>query len=717
MKKTFARLLALTMAMLITVSVAQPVFATGGAPPEETISSGAAPEPVEEIPSEPKELPIDSTSVETEAIQTETEETQQTEPLEIEIPTETTLPTEPATEPVTEEPSAPPTEPVQTEPLTVPPATEPTDPEPSEPAALPETEPESMPDAELTPIPMMELMMATPYAEHPELVNLGSYQILVRNGGTANLDPYSPGMFLSSINRMTLKNLDGSVSYAFCIQPGTPTANYYKQDPTLNPWTRLSDGQRNAMGVTLSYGFPKTYHHDGFPGSPGKAPAMGGSLEEWKTSERYAATQIIIWEILRGERSETPPYAKKAAISNPTLAYFVGNSNVEWFNLLAEYKALDKILSNFGIIPSFAYDSIDSANDDKHRLKFDEDSKTYQLVLEDANNVLTLRTPTANNPQIMHSFEFHADGLTIVRNDNTLTITAPESMKEKLENPDGVLVSCSGYTNINTLGNNCIVWANVTDPNGKQSFITHRESVQASPYCCFKVYAEHKYEKGFIEIHKQDANTDMDLSGAEFKAVNTETMKPYYIGPTNDQGYALSEALPLGTYTITETKAPNGYQINRLIPEVVVTDQNTTTQTAYKLTVKDQPDTVPLNIRKTTNTGANLGGWKFNIYSDSGCSVLVKGDLESQNDGTISVSLAPGTYWVKEVGDTQGRWGSPEWVCDTNKKSVTLTAGKTGSVTFSNTQRPGKISIHKVDPGNQPLAGATFLLEWSDGAA
>ena len=53
MKKTFARLLALTMAMLITVSVAQPVFATGGAPPEETISSGAAPEPVEEIPSEP----------------------------------------------------------------------------------------------------------------------------------------------------------------------------------------------------------------------------------------------------------------------------------------------------------------------------------------------------------------------------------------------------------------------------------------------------------------------------------------------------------------------------------------------------------------------------------------------------------------------------------------------------------------------------------------
>ena len=53
MKKVFTQLLSILLVVVTMVGAIQPVFAMGGAPPEETISSGTAPEPVEEIPSEP----------------------------------------------------------------------------------------------------------------------------------------------------------------------------------------------------------------------------------------------------------------------------------------------------------------------------------------------------------------------------------------------------------------------------------------------------------------------------------------------------------------------------------------------------------------------------------------------------------------------------------------------------------------------------------------
>ena len=607
------------------------------------------------------------------------------------LPEEPTAPS--VTEPATEGTEETFTEPVPSEESTVPsvPNPEPAPTEPDSSVAAPEADSQDIPDG--------------PTADEPELLggrpftNLGMYQIMARS--KVYLDPYDTGKYLSSINRMYFT---GPTEYAYCIQPGTPTAGSYLENSNVNPWTRLSADQRKAMGVVLALGFPKTYHHDGFPSSLGRAPSMGDSLSQWQTSEYYAATQIIIWEILRGERSATPPYTRT---SSATLDKFYGFHSPDWYGLLAEYKALDKLLSNYGVAPSFASSS--PSNAPTHEMHFDESKKTYQLTLTDSNHVLTLLTPASENAQEMRHFEFQASGMTIHRSGNTLTITAPESMGDQLA--AGVLVKSNGSTADSS--GNCIVWSN----GSKQVLISSAGGSAEFPPAYFKLHATPIQRNGFLEIHKIDATNGKNLIGAVFQAVSTNGTE-YQIGPTNDQGYAVSAALPLGTYTITETIAPNGYQINSSIPEVIVGPDNTTPETAYQLTVKDQPNTVPLNIRKTTNTGENLDGWKFNIYSDAGCNNLVAGDLESGPDGTISTYLNPGTYWVKEVGDTQGRWGSPFWVCDTHTEQITLTAGKTGTVAFSNTQRPGKISIHKVDPSNQPLAGATFLLEWSkDGAA
>ena len=50
----------------------------------------------------------------------------------------------------------------------------------------------------------------------------------------------------------------------------------------------------------------------------------------------------------------------------------------------------------------------------------------------------------------------------------------------------------------------------------------------------------------------------------------------------------------------------------------------------------------------------------------------------------------------------------------TKDQKTTVIEGETAEVSFTNALKSGKISIEKVDGKGKPLAGATFLLEWSE---
>lgn len=110
-------------------------------------------------------------------------------------------------------------------------------------------------------------------------------------------------------------------------------------------------------------------------------------------------------------------------------------------------------------------------------------------------------------------------------------------------------------------------------------------------------------------------------------------------------------------------------------------------------------------IQKKTNTGADLSGWKFNIYSDSGCTQLVSGSpFTSDANGTIVTRLLPGNYWCVEV-DESGQF--PDWEYDTTVRKLTVTAGKTSSVTFTNSHY-GYVKIIKETNTGKNLSGWKF---------
>ena len=112
-------------------------------------------------------------------------------------------------------------------------------------------------------------------------------------------------------------------------------------------------------------------------------------------------------------------------------------------------------------------------------------------------------------------------------------------------------------------------------------------------------------------------------------------------------------------------------------------------------------------IIKVMPDGGDISGWKFEVSSSDG---KLLGTYTTGKDGTILTDyLLPGDYTVKEIIPE----GSP-YICDLpNPKMVTIRAGQTAEVTFTNRLKPGEISIQKVDTLGRPLAGAEFLLEWS----
>ena len=115
-----------------------------------------------------------------------------------------------------------------------------------------------------------------------------------------------------------------------------------------------------------------------------------------------------------------------------------------------------------------------------------------------------------------------------------------------------------------------------------------------------------------------------------------------------------------------------------------------------------------ISIQKTVKPEGTLEGWKFKI-SDADGKEVSGSPFTTDKDGKILTgNLTPGDYTVEEVLPADSLYSGEA------PKTVTVTAGKTAEVSFLNKLRTGKITIRKVDTNDEPLAGATFLLESSE---
>ncbi len=210
---------------------------------------------------------------------------------------------------------------------------------------------------------------------------------------------------------------------------------------------------------------------------------------------------------------------------------------------------------------------------------------------------------------------------------------------------------------------------------------------------------------GRISFHKT-TDSGKYLEGWVFQVTDEEGK---LIGEytTDETGYAVTEKLKPGKYLIKE--------VARNDPYWVVNVETHTVDAMAGRTAKDEwhnNENGKGTFRKVTNTDKDLDGWIFTVYSDIACKNEVV-TLTTGEDGKVSGMFEPGTYYVKETGDTKDRFDNPCWVIDQMLHIVTIRPHEETAVTFQNFLY-GKISVRKVNPEGQSLADAEFMLEWSE---
>lgn len=235
-------------------------------------------------------------------------------------------------------------------------------------------------------------------------------------------------------------------------------------------------------------------------------------------------------------------------------------------------------------------------------------------------------------------------------------------------------------------------------------------------------------EYGF-KVKKVSTNDEkLVLPGAEFRILGGGLDRTYTTGA---DGLTEQITLPIGEYTLTEMKAPEGYVINgagrhiSVKADGIYLDGGKLDEGAA-ITIRNAPVNFKLRLVKVdADTNQPLANVAFILKGKyGGTHSLITGS----NGITDTISLAPGEYTLSEVAAAEGYaiplngWGftvtegTVQQV--TNTSEVTEWSFKRGllTLTLKNSRIYGGLTIEKTDgKDGSALAGAEFTVAGSDG--
>ena len=214
-----------------------------------------------------------------------------------------------------------------------------------------------------------------------------------------------------------------------------------------------------------------------------------------------------------------------------------------------------------------------------------------------------------------------------------------------------------------------------------------------------------------VKIKKVDSETNAALAGASFDVIRTSTNETVKSVTTDANGEALIDGLLNTEYKLVETKAPEGYQLNKEAIVVKTTDFNTSkvalkTISNKKIPKEPTPTNATIELDKQLS-GRDLvdGEFNFELYEGSN-----KIQTVSNKNGKITFDaisykeVGEHTYTVKEVkGDNS------TIAYDSSTKQVTVKVTKDGDKLKSEVVYPdGNTLNNKFTPN---AANATIELD------
>ena len=489
---------------------------------------------------------------------------------------------------------------------------------------------------------------------------------------------------------------NGVTQQAICIEAGvsySTGSSYVGKASSDDYMLMLPSDVREMMKYLLLCGFNS---------SVTKSPVANTNLDDFSF-----ATQILSWDIQQGLRTG---YGKSDLAVNSKIPNTPKTAYYDQLKGRPAEKCYEYILNKmkaYSIVPSFTVTN--KAKAPTHTMEYNSSTKKYSITLPD------------NNKSNMPASAFNIPGVTVTKSgyDYTFSTTSKISGTK----------ACTYKAN-RTTGKQLVVWKSsggdsqtmadgIDDP---VRFYANFKTSDLGTAQIKKVW-EHNHDTSSTKADNSDIYfTIKNSSGSAVKATGKAGSYTYSASGSvtkfrlNSSNTFLVKSLPADTYTVYEYGNDGAgipyYTRSNLSKTVKVTaggtgtvtftnTRNTGTGEVIKTWVYTNGNAISANaknqqiyfrIKNADGKYITVSGTKYSgSYTFTGTSATATSLYVNPGTGEFTVADLPtGKYTVYEYGSPEG------YTVNKASQTITISSGKTASVSFVNSEDSGTAQIKKV---------------------
>lgn len=476
------------------------------------------------------------------------------------------------------------------------------------------------------------------------------------------------GLETKRTNAYAINSYTGKVCY--CIEPGTPLTpgddfisrdeSYWDNYPSTYNKTISGDEIKLFIGRIMQYGY------------------QGNISTTWKSQNEdeanniahIAATQLLVWETIVGERDEN--FNKVSTGSYNAVLDTISSSHPLRSKIMSYYNSMESSVKNHTKTPSFFAKSTGKAQ----TVELEWDGSQYTATLTDTNKVLGNYKFSSN----------HSD-MKLTVNGNKLVITTTTA-------PSSTVTITAEKQNSQRKG--VIVWDDGTYAPGvgNQNLVTYAQSVNDP----VKGYLKVKVSYGSCEIVK--SSEDGVVDGIKFTVSGNGVNKTV---TTANGGKIQVDNLMPGVYTVTE-QSYDRYEPQEVRRVTVVAGQ------VAKVTFSNVLKRGDLQVIKSSEDNL-VEGVTFHLYGTSLSGIAVDEYAVTDKNGVATfddVLISGSTPYTIEEVDTAIRYVVPE------NQTAPISWKEVTTRNFTNILKKFAVTVTKSDveegtaQGNATLGGAVY---------
>ena len=492
--------------------------------------------------------------------------------------------------------------------------------------------------------------------------------------GTSALN-FKNGWNLKASNFYCVYGVRSNSAVAYCVQPGVDLstgdtapeilpANFLS---SYNNGILVADEIQALLGRIFQYGYTGT---------------VSTSLNNTVMAE-LIATQLLVWEVIVGERDPDFNYATPAS-SLDKVTDSIRSDHPLRTSIFSNYNRIVTSVINHGKIPSFLRKSLTAAitND------LAWNGTNYSVVLTDTNGVLADYTFSSTTTGV--SFSRSGSNLTISMNNpptGTVDIQASKTGAKR----SAITFWCNNVIQYKGSVQGLVtVGQEITDPiNG---------------------FVRVRVNNGSLAIIKTTQHNAGAVAGFQFEVRNSSnTLIGTYVS-TSTGKIDIPNLVP-GVYSVKEINLSSDFVEPTPNPKNVTVIAGQTASVSFDNIKKRGVITVRKTDANPTMGGYSLAGAVFEVRDAGGTLVDT---ITTGSNGRAQTKILPlGVYSVKETIAPYG------FVVDKNTHTAPISGAHGNAdvvyapdVTIAETPQVGRINIEKINGnpamGNYSLAGAVF---------